>query len=100
MQASAAALPVETFVEVAFPAWPMPVIVAAAIAPAAPREWATEREAGAAAAFVAGLVGVPAFIAVGAIATTVAVGSAVLLAPVIPIVLAWVAWRANAKSTR
>ena len=100
MEASAAVLPLESLVEVSFPAWPAPLFTARAIAPAAPREWATQREAGRAAAIVGGLVGVPALVAVGTILTTVAVTSAVLLAPLLPVGLAWLAWRSNARPVR
>jgi hypothetical protein len=100
MPASATAVPLERvleeqLVEVAFPGWPTPLWMAKVVAPAAPREWATQREAGAAAAFVAGVVGIPAFVAVGAALTTLALTSAVLLAPLVAIGLAWIAWRYN-----
>jgi hypothetical protein len=85
----------EQLVEVAFPAWPSPVWMAKAVAPAAPRSWATQREAGAAAAIIAGAVGVPALIAVGTVVTTFVLTSAVLLAPLVAFALAWVAWRCN-----
>jgi hypothetical protein len=107
MQARAATLPVETLerlqrletlVEVTFPAWPAPILAARAIAPAAPRDWATQREAGAAAAFVAGLVGIPAFVAVGTLAAVFALTSAALLAPVVAVGLAWLAWRSNVRT--
>jgi hypothetical protein len=100
MPASATAVPLqrlieEQLVEVGFPAWPSPLWVARAVAPAAPRDWATQREAGAAAAFVAGAVGLPALVAVGAAVTTFALTSAVLLAPLLAVGLAWIAWRFN-----
>jgi hypothetical protein len=95
MRASEAALPLDLLVEVAFPAWPSPLRVARAVAPAAPRSWATERAAGAAAAVVGGLVAVPALVAVGAAATTFVLTFAVLAAPAIAVALAVVAWRCN-----
>lgn len=87
----------EQLVEVGFPAWPAPLWLARAVAPAAPREWATQREAGAAAAFVAAVVGLPALVAAGAVVTTVALTSVVLLAPLIAVVLVFVAWRFNRR---
>jgi hypothetical protein len=100
MPAGAATIPVERLVaqqlvEVGFPAWPSPIWVARALAPAAPRSWATQREAGAAAAFVAGVVGIPAFIALGAAVTTFALTAAVLLAPAVAVALAGIAWHFN-----
>jgi hypothetical protein len=85
----------DRLVEVAFPAWPPPLPFARAVAPAAPRSWATQREAGAAAATVVGLVGVPALAAIGAAATTFVLGLAVLAAPATALVLAAIAWRCN-----
>ena len=84
-------------VEVAFPAWPAPLPAARAVALAAPREWALEREAGRAALLVGAVVGVPAVVAVGAILTVFVVGTAVLLAPLVGFGLAWLAWRGNAR---
>lgn len=98
MPAIAASLPLESLVEVAFPGWPTPLITARAVAPAAPREWATQREAGASAAFVAGVVGIPAFVAVGTVAATFALTAAVLLAPLLAVGLAWIAWRYNRQT--
>lgn len=100
MPAGTTSVPLEPFIEerlieVGFPAWPAPLLIARALAPAAPREWATQREAGAAAAFVAGVVGVPALVAVGAAVATFALTSAVLLAPLVAIALTVVAWRYN-----
>ncbi len=94
MPASEAVLSVE-LVEVAFPAWPSPLWMARAVAPAAPREWATQREAGEAAAIVAGVVGVPVIVAVGTVLATFILTAAMLLAPAVAIALAWVAWRCN-----
>jgi hypothetical protein len=88
----------EQLVEVAFPGWPSPIWMARAVAPAAPRSWATQREAGAAAAAVAIAVVVPVLIAVGTVVTTFVLTSAVLLAPVVAIALAWIAWRCNEKA--
>jgi hypothetical protein len=85
----------EQMIEVAFPAWPSPVSVARVMAPAAPRSWAREREAGSAAAIVAALVAVPALAAVGAVLAMFVVTLAVLVAPAVAIGLAWVAWRCN-----
>ena len=84
-------------VEVAFPAWPAPLRAARAVALAAPRDWATEREAGRAAVIVAAVVGVPVAIAVGAVFTVFVVTSAVVLAPLLAVGLAWIAWRSNAR---
>jgi hypothetical protein len=95
MPATYTAVRLDQLVEVAFPGWPTPLAVAAALAPAAPRSWATQREAGAAAAVVGGVVGVPALIAAGTVVTTVVLTLAVLVAPLIAVVLAWVAWRCN-----
>lgn len=102
MQASETVLDPEQLVEVSFPAWPSPVWMARAVAPAAPRSWATQREAGAAAATIAGLVVVPAVVAVGAVVTTFVLTAAIVLAPVTAVVLAWIAWRCNevAPATR
>jgi sugar phosphate permease len=96
MPASEAALSID-LVEVAFPAWPAPVWAARAVAPAAPREWATQREAGKAAAIVAAAVGVPVLVAVGAVLATFVLTTAMLLAPAIAIALVWVAWRCNRR---
>ena len=85
-------------VEVAFPAWPAPLRATRAVALAAPRDWATEREAGRAAVIVAAVVGIPAVVAVGAVLTVFVMTSAVLLAPLLAVGLAWIAWRSNARS--
>ncbi len=85
-------------VEVAFPAWPAPLRAARAVALAAPREWALEREAGRAAFVVGAVVGVPAAIAVGTVLTVFVVGTAVVLAPALAVGLAWLAWRGNARA--
>jgi hypothetical protein len=90
----------EQLVEIAFPAWPTPIWAARAVAPAAPRSWATQREAGAAAAMVALAVVVPVVIAVGTVVTTFVLTSAVLLAPLVAVALAWVAWRCNETAPR
>jgi hypothetical protein len=101
MPAKTVAVPVERLVEerlieVGFPCWPPPFWVVRAVATAAPRDWATEREAGRAAAIVAAAVGIPSVVAVGAVVATVAVASVVLLAPIaVAIGLAWLAWRWN-----
>jgi hypothetical protein len=85
----------QQLVEVSFPAWPSPVWMARAVAPAAPRTWATQRDAGAAAAAVAVAVVVPALVAAGAVVSLFVLTSAVLVAPLVAVVLAWVAWRCN-----
>lgn len=93
-----AALSRAEVVEVAFPAWPLPLWAARAVAPAAPRAWATQREAGAAAAIVAAFVGVPAVVAVATVLTTFVLASAVLFAPLVAIGLSIVAWHYNRRS--
>jgi len=101
MPAKIVAVPVERLVEeqlieVGFPGWPPPLWFVRAVSPAAPREWATQREAGRAAAFVGVAVGVPALVAVGAVVAIFAVASVVLLAPIaVAVGLAWLAWRWN-----
>jgi hypothetical protein len=62
--------------------------------PAAPA-WATRRDAAEAAAIVAGVVGVPALVAAGAVLMLFAMTAVVLLAPLVAAVLTWVAWRCN-----
>ena len=73
--------------------------VAVATAPAADWERA-EREARRAAAFVAVFVGVPAAVAAGAVLTLFALTSLVLLAPLVAVVLTWVAWRYGRPAPR
>jgi heme A synthase len=98
MNPNDAALSKAETVEVAFPAWPLPLWAARALAPAAPRAWATQREAGAAAAVVAAFVGVPAVVAVATVLTTFVLASAVLFAPLVAIALSIVAWHYNRRS--
>jgi hypothetical protein len=85
----------QQLVEIAFPGWPSPLWMARAVAPAAPRTWATQRDAGAAAAIVLGAVVVPAVVAAGAVVSVFVLASAVLVAPLVALLLAWVAWRCN-----
>ncbi len=98
MGARAAVVPAQDPVlEVCFPGWPVPAWFARAVAVAAPRPWATQREAGSAAFLVAAFVGVPALLAAGTVIATVAIASVVLLAPLVAVVLACVAWHANRR---
>ena len=68
-----------------------------AIALPAPSGWAAEREAAKAAAIVAGLVGVPAVVAAGAVLVLFALTAVVLLAPLVAVLLTWLAWRCNRR---
>jgi hypothetical protein len=54
---------------------------------------AVEREARHAAALVAAFVGIPAAVAAGTTIVLSALTAAVLLAPLVAVVLSWVAWR-------
>ena len=67
--------------------------------PAAPA-WATRRDALEAAAIVAGVVGVPALVAAGAVLMLFAMTAVVLLAPLLAAVLTWVVWRCNRRPSR
>ncbi len=73
--------------ELSLPGGPLP-------GPAAPA-WATRRDAAEAAAIVAGVVGVPALVAAGAVLMLFAMTAVVLLAPLVAAVLTWVVWRCN-----
>jgi hypothetical protein len=87
----------ERFVELAFPAFPSPMVIVRALAPAAPCSWALQPEAGRAAAVVLGFVGVPALVAAGAAVAVFAITAAVLLAPLAAVGLAWLAWWENRR---
>ncbi len=85
----------DRLVEVAFPAWPAPAWAVRAVETVLPAAWGVDRRAAEAAAVVAGLVGVPAVIAVGTVVAAFALTWAVLAAPAVAAALVWAAWRAN-----
>jgi hypothetical protein len=88
-------------VEVSFPAWPPPVAVARAIAPAAPQPWATH--AGIAVeglVFCAWLLAVPAGAAILAALVVVALACLSLLAPVLAAAAVWLTWRSDLPPRR